>query len=149
VVSCALQVIELALTSLSGRLGSAPSRLDRYHQERIKSYIRENLRNPRLSPQTIATGVGLSVRHMYDLLAGESETLMRQIWKDRLRRSHDDLLATEHARRSISEIAFSWGFQDAAHFSRMFRSQFGETPSALRRSVFESRGLKSLNRRRA
>ena len=76
-------------------------------------------------------------------MSGESETLMRQIWEDRLRHCREDLVSTELRRRSISEIAYSWGFRDAAHFSRMFRHRFGETPSALRRSMFGSRGLKA------
>ena len=32
------------------------------------------------------------------------------------------------ARSSLSEIAFSWGFNDASHFSRSFRERHGMSP---------------------
>ena len=35
-------------------------------------------------------------------------------------------------RMSITEIAFRWGFNDMAHFSRAFHKQHGETASAYR-----------------
>jgi len=28
----------------------------------------------------------------------------------------------------VSEVAFSWGFNDATHFSRSFKEQFGLSP---------------------
>jgi AraC family transcriptional regulator, positive regulator of tynA and feaB len=35
--------------------------------------------------------------------------------------------------KSISEIAFEWGFNDSAHFSRIFCNEFGLTPRAFRK----------------
>ena len=35
--------------------------------------------------------------------------------------------------RSVGVIAARWGFIDAAHFSRIFRTAFGEPPSSYRR----------------
>lgn len=37
-----------------------------------------------------------------------------------------------HASRSVSDIAFACGFNDAAHFSRSFRARFGCAPRVLR-----------------
>jgi AraC-like DNA-binding protein len=34
--------------------------------------------------------------------------------------------------QSISDICFRWGFNDAAHFSRSFRADYGMTPRAFR-----------------
>ena len=34
--------------------------------------------------------------------------------------------------RSITDIALSWGYNSPAHFSRVFRKQFGATPSEWR-----------------
>jgi AraC family transcriptional regulator, positive regulator of tynA and feaB len=141
ILSCALNVVELALTSLSGPLIAAPSHLDRFHRERIKRYIRDNLRDPDLCPQRIATGVQLSVRHVYELFTDEPCTLMRSIWNDRLAKCREDLVAVTLRRRTIGEIAYSWGFSDAAHFSRVFHDRFGEAPSSYRRSLLGSRRL--------
>ncbi|MBN9423018.1 MAG: helix-turn-helix domain-containing protein [Candidatus Accumulibacter sp.] len=43
-----------------------------------------------------------------------------------------DLLDPRRNNHSISEVAFSLGFNDAAHFSRAFRRCFGRTPSEWR-----------------
>jgi len=34
---------------------------------------------------------------------------------------------------TVSEIAFSWGFNSAAHFTRAFRAKYGMAPSEYRR----------------
>ena len=31
-------------------------------------------------------------------------------------------------KRTITEIAFSWGFNNATHFARVFRDQYGTSP---------------------
>jgi len=40
--------------------------------------------------------------------------------------------------RSVSEVAYSWGFNDPAHFSRTFRSRFGISPTQCRRQALRS-----------
>jgi len=50
----------------------------------------------------------------------------------RLDATRRDLCDPALAARSISEIAFAWGFNDAAHFSRAFRARFGRSPRELR-----------------
>jgi len=35
----------------------------------------------------------------------------------------------------VTEIAFRWGFCDAAHFSRVFKRAFGATPSEIRNTA--------------
>ena len=47
-----------------------------------------------------------------------------------------DLCDPALAARTISEIAFGWGFNDAAHFSRAFRARFGAAPRELRALAF-------------
>lgn len=49
-------------------------------------------------------------------------------------RSHAERWSREpcHAGRSITEIAFSYGFSNASHFSRAFKLQFGMRPKAYR-----------------
>lgn len=43
-----------------------------------------------------------------------------------------DLSSPQHARLSISEICFRWGFNGSAHFSRAFREQYGLSPREFR-----------------
>lgn len=103
-----------------------------YHKERIKRFAQLNLANPDLSVELIADSVGLSARQIHRLFADEEMSLMRWVWVQRLERCYQALLE-ESSRRPISEIAYAWGFNDQAHFSRTFRKHFGVSPRDLRR----------------
>ena len=50
----------------------------------------------------------------------------------RLEECRKDMLDFRHRAKTITEIAFGWGFSDAAHFSHAFRKQFGISPRAFR-----------------
>lgn len=104
-----------------------------YHRDRIKRFAQLNLANPDLSVESIAAAVGLSARQIHRLFAEEQMSLMRWIWVQRLERCYRDLAQGGADQRSISEIAFAWGFNDQAHFSRSFRKHFGISPRDLRR----------------
>jgi AraC-like DNA-binding protein len=38
------------------------------------------------------------------------------------------------AGKTITDVAFSWGFSSSSHFSRVFREYFGVAPSAIHRA---------------
>ena len=78
-------------------------------------------RDLRLSPSTL-----------HRVWGGEACSLSDWIWAQRLDAARRDLCDPALAARSISEIAFAWGFNDAAHFSRAFRARFGCSPRELR-----------------
>jgi AraC-like DNA-binding protein len=104
-----------------------------HHQDRIKTFARLNLGNPELSVELIAEAVGLSPRQIHRLFANEEMSLMRWVWVQRLEQCYRELIQDGSARRTISEIAYAWGFNDQAHFSRTFRKHFGVPPRSLRR----------------
>lgn len=58
---------------------------------------------------------------------------MRWVWVQRLEQCYRELIQDASARRTISEIAYAWGFNDQAHFSRTFRKHYGVSPRSLRR----------------
>ncbi|MEY6431779.1 helix-turn-helix domain-containing protein [Thioalkalicoccus limnaeus] len=103
-----------------------------YHRERVKRFARMHLRNPELDVELIANGVNLSSRQIHRLFANEPMSLMRWIWVQRLESCHRELRDAASARRSISEIAYAWGFNNHAHFSRAFRRHFGISPREAR-----------------
>jgi AraC-like DNA-binding protein len=76
----------------------------------------------------VAQAAGLSPDHLARLFRGEPLPLSRLIWQWRLEACHRDLVDPRLASRSVSDIAFSWGFNEAAHFSRSFKEQYGLTP---------------------
>ena len=95
-------------------------------------FIREHLDDVALNPAAVATHAGMSVRNLARLFARHGTTVERTIWTERLAAAHRDLLDPRLLDRSITDIAFSWAFNDAAHFSRSFTRAYGVAPSALR-----------------
>lgn len=102
---------------------------------RAKTYISDNLRNDSLSPATVAQALGISRRYLYDLFADEGMAVGCSIRQARLERCRSDIENPALSGRSLSEIAFSWGFNEAGHFSRAFRNHFGITPRACRTAM--------------
>jgi AraC family transcriptional regulator, positive regulator of tynA and feaB len=99
---------------------------------RIESYIRDQIRDPELSIEKIASALRCSKRYLHMAFAASDRSITDHIWTTRLDGCRGDL-ARRHD-QTISEIAFAWGFSSSAHFSRAFRKRFGVTPSDFRRA---------------
>lgn len=108
--------------------GQATQTLDRIHEA-----IHNNLADPDLDCARIASEVGLSVRQIHTIFSNTGTTLMRHIWKKRLGRIAADLKKQELAGKPVSLIAFEWGFNEAAHFSRQFKAHYGMAPAKYRK----------------
>jgi AraC-like DNA-binding protein len=99
---------------------------------RIRNHIDGHLSDPGLSRATIAAALGISVRHLADLFASSGTSVGAYIWERRLNRCATALNDPAQAGRSISNIAFGWGFSDMSHFSRAFRNRYGLSPKEFR-----------------
>jgi AraC-like DNA-binding protein len=88
-----------------------------------------------LSADEIATGVHLSPRYVFELFSDEEMSLMKWVWSERLARCSRDLADGALRGRSISEIAYSWGFCDLSHFSRSFKQKYRLSPREFRASI--------------
>lgn len=99
---------------------------------RIASYIETHLAEADLGPRTIASALGISVRHVHRIFSSKGCTVAEWIRERRLRQCCSDLADPRLTQRSITEIAFFWGFNDSAHFSHSFKKQFGVCPRAYR-----------------
>jgi AraC-like DNA-binding protein len=98
----------------------------------VKSYIHQHLADPRLSGYTIAQALNISKSYLYLLFQGENNTVNRYIWDLRLEKCRADLANPLHRHRTITEIAFAWGFNNSTHFSRIFKERFGLSARAYR-----------------
>lgn len=98
----------------------------------IRAFIEANLRDPRLTPRHIASGLGISPRYLRLLFSQEEETISRFVTRRRLEEAARELVNAAWRRATITDIAYHWGFGDAAHFSRTFREQFGVSPRGYR-----------------
>ena len=118
--------------ALAGQGEPAPTRVRAMHRQHILRYLRDNLRNHELDANLVARGVNLSTRYIYELFEEDGQPLMKWIWSTRLERCRNDLAARGLDARTIGEIAYYWGFNDVAHFSRSFRQRYGQSPREFR-----------------
>jgi AraC-like DNA-binding protein len=116
---------------------SASTRLDQCVQlrPRIEHFIETHLPEPSLNPAVIAESVGISVRHLHRIFAAKGCTVTEWIRERRLERCRSDLADPCLRERSITDVAFFWGFSDSAHFSHCFRQEFGVSPRQFRAKV--------------
>ena len=101
-------------------------------REQIKACARARLRDPGLTVAVIAAALHTSVSTLHRAFAGEPCSIAEWIWAQRLDAIRRELCDPAQRHRTISDIAFSWGFVDASHFSRAFKARFGCTPREVR-----------------
>ena len=98
----------------------------------IYRYIDAHLFESTLGPAEIACAAGISVRHLHRLFLVTGSTLGDYVRAHRLKGCRNDLANPSMRHKTITEIAFFWGFSDSAHFSHSFRKQFGISPRGFR-----------------
>jgi AraC family transcriptional regulator, positive regulator of tynA and feaB len=89
----------------------------------VRLYIDANLRNPSLSPATIAKANAISLRTLHRLFESTDDSVGAVIRERRLSRCRADLLRGTD--ESVTAIAFRWGFRNISFFSRLFRERYG------------------------
>jgi AraC-like DNA-binding protein len=102
-------------------------------QADVRRYIRSHLRDPDLGPTSIAQAFAMSLRALHALFEDADASVAVLVRNERLARCEEDLRRPNGG--SVTDIAFRWGFCDAAHFSRVFKRQFGQTPSEVRQAA--------------
>jgi AraC-like DNA-binding protein len=123
-------IVVAGLSSLSDGSPREPSLEAR--REQIKTCARSRLRDPGLTVAAIAAQLHASVSTLHRAFAGEPCSIAEWIWAQRLDAVRADLCDPALRHRTISDLAFSWGFVDASHFSRAFRARFGCTARDVR-----------------
>jgi acetamidase/formamidase/AraC-like DNA-binding protein len=104
---------------------------------RICQTIERQLDDPELAPARVAQAEGISERYLQKLFEGVGDNFTHYVRERRLQRAWADLSNPAEAHRSISEIAYRYGFGDSAHFSRTFRHRFGLPPREFRQQEAE------------
>ena len=105
---------------------------------RILFYINDNLSDPSLSCERVALENGISERYLRKLFQAKGHGVSEWIWARRLERAREVLTDPLFRYRSITSIAYDWGFKDASHFSRAFKARFGDTPRGIRTGALDS-----------
>ncbi len=133
----ARHLLELISTSYAMTFASttALSSVVTGRHAKVRLYIEQHLRDPSLTPCSIATALRLSARYLRMIFATGNETVSAYILRRRLEECARQMADPCWRGHSLSEIAFAWGFNSASHFTRSFRDRYGESPRNYRRSA--------------
>nr|WP_308287835.1 helix-turn-helix domain-containing protein [Streptomyces griseoincarnatus] len=122
------ELLRAVLTSQRGAADLARGPMEATPGLRITRYIRQHLADRDLSAARIAAAHGISVRHLYAVLARSGISLRDHVHPQRLAECRRELAGPHGRARTIAAIGRRWGFVDAAHFSKVFKRAYGMTP---------------------
>jgi AraC-like DNA-binding protein len=135
VADSVLNILVAGLRTLPAARPLEVSNLTALHRDQIRAFVLQHLRDPLLSVGMIATALKLSPSTVHRAFQGEPCSAAHWIWTQRLDAIKRDLADPSLHHRGVSDIAFSWGFNDAAHFSRAFKERFRVTPKEFRQGL--------------
>jgi AraC-like DNA-binding protein len=125
--------LDLLMTLLSTQLQQEVRRDPRRQLlHEILGTVDTMLADPEVSPATIAAAHFISTRHLHALFAENGITVAGWIRERRLEHIRRDLADGALADVPIARVAARWGLVNPAHFSRLFRTTFGQSPSEYR-----------------
>lgn len=139
--SLEMAVMEMLITLLAKAEQNAPRAASAAREAtfyRVCRAIEARLGETSLRLTDIADSEGLSVRYLQKVFDAAGQTFGTYLRNRRLERCRIDLADTRQRKVTIAEIAFRWGFGDAAHFSNAFRDRFGLSPGSVRRRSAEA-----------
>jgi AraC-like DNA-binding protein len=132
------QLLDVALRLVASSYSDLPqsqverSCLQAAHRMRIIQYIERHLRDPELSPSRIASALRMTPGYLHRILCNEPESASRYIMRRRLEECARALADPAQRSRSVTDLAFEYGFNSLAHFSRAFREHHGVTAREFR-----------------
>jgi len=134
------QMIMACLSPSADRVRLAEREIATSLLERAKQIIDGQLRSPTLRPATLCRQLAISRSQLYRLFEKKGG-VVNYIRQQRLTRIFDTLCNPDD-RRSISDIAADFYFEDASSFARAFRQEFGCSATDVRVSAAASRPLR-------
>lgn len=124
--------LELLTAAMSHRVETPQRGLAARYLKQLQDYALAHLQDEQLSPTSIAAANNMSPRYVHMLFAQIGVSASAWIRTQRLDRCRDDLRSRAYRDCSISEIAYTWGFADASHFTRVFKLHYGIGPREYR-----------------
>ncbi|MDQ4500831.1 helix-turn-helix domain-containing protein [Sinomonas sp. ASV322] len=119
-------------TAILAELGSSTPPESRSARPRLwleaLAYIDDHLDDPDLSPSRIANELFVSVRLLHLTFAERDQSVGGWIRTRRLESCARDIADPFRAGVPLSRIAAEHGYHDSAHFSRLFKAVYGESP---------------------
>ncbi|MER7779924.1 helix-turn-helix domain-containing protein [Streptomyces sp. NPDC096191] len=128
VVEPSVELLRAVLTTQYGNSSRAKGPLEVTLGLRISQFMREHLADADLSAARIAAAHGISVRHLYAVLARSGISLGDWVRTRRLAECRRELAGPAGRRRTVAAVGRSWGFVNATHFSKVFKRTYGVSP---------------------
>jgi AraC-like DNA-binding protein len=104
----------------------------------LTRFVDTHLRDADLTVQKVATAFGLSDRYVRMLFETVGESLSCYIQRRRLEESARQLRDPLWQGKTVSEIAFAWGFNSLGSYDRAFKARFDLTPRQYRQRLISS-----------
>jgi AraC-like DNA-binding protein len=131
-------LLELVTATYAASLGPPPLRGAKARASAYRAHIASRLGEGDLTPAAVAAHFGISERYLRAVLRADGESFSVNLLRARLARCAEELAKPAALTRTITEIAFDAGFNDATHFGQAFKRRFGMTPTAYRRRATHS-----------
>jgi AraC-like DNA-binding protein len=109
------------------------------HRVRILNFIEAHLGDPDLTPMRVAEACKMTPRYLHHLFSQQNETVARYILRRRLEECSRAMTAASQRGRTVTAIAFDYGFNSPTHFGRVFRARYGMTPREYRQKMLTER----------
>ena len=133
------QFLELLAVIVSDECNAKrPSRSSSGLLLQIKIMIDQQLSDTTLSASKIAESFHISPRYLSMLLKSDGTTFGRYVLTQRLNKASLALQSPLYSDVPISQIAWTFGFNDMAYFSRAFRAKFSHSPTEYRHQAGEA-----------
>jgi len=107
--------------------------------EKVMKIINDNIADPDLNVEFLASGVGMSRVHMHRKLKELTNQSARDFIKSIRLKQAAELLSTQ--KTGISELAYALGFSNLSHFSNSFREFYGMSPKEYAQHINETKKL--------
>jgi len=134
----AMEIADLLALCIDTELNHKPigkTLSSKFRLQSLKSYIKSRLDDPDLSPEMIAKDNRISVRYLHYLFKGTGNSVSEWVREKRLERCHQKLTSAKFDGDSITDIAFSLGFNSSSHFTHLFKQKFGMPPRYIRQKA--------------
>ena len=135
-----LDLIAVSLLNARGALRPCTSSARSVALLNVRAAIESRLSDPGLNAASVAEAARVSIRYANALLAEENTSIMRLVLVMRLARCRQALEDPLQDNRTVSEIAYGWGFSDMTHFGRRFKDMYDVSPRDYRKSANSPRG---------
>ncbi len=99
----------------------------------VKDHIALHLSEPDLTPARVAAAMKISVRQLHLLFEPTGTSFAEHVLRRRLEECRAILESPSSGGRSVTDIAYAWGFNSLASFYRAFGQRFGMSPGMVRR----------------